>query len=167
MDMLLQVYLQFCNNNGFVATSGVTMLFCPLLDDWALCRPGDTNVVPAGTRSPARTKMVARGHRRSQGDHGPPNFWHFFFVLWEALYLTKYCCSLNVKTFGPKKISGWLRNCPPACFKNNISMISVFTLQNILIVNTEIFKGYLSNTFISEVWIKLVALRINPHARKK
>jgi len=26
-----------------------------------------TNVVPAGTRSPARTKQVAREHRRSQG----------------------------------------------------------------------------------------------------
>jgi len=33
IDMLLQVYLQFCNNSGFVATSGVIMLFCPLLDD--------------------------------------------------------------------------------------------------------------------------------------
>jgi len=31
--MLLQVYLQFCDNSGFVATSGVIMLFCPLLDD--------------------------------------------------------------------------------------------------------------------------------------
>ena len=38
IDMLLQVYLQFCNNNGFVASSGVIMLFCPLLDDWIVCR---------------------------------------------------------------------------------------------------------------------------------
>jgi len=32
--------LQFCNNNGLVAISGVIMLFCPLLDDWILCRIG-------------------------------------------------------------------------------------------------------------------------------
>ena len=30
--MLLQVQLQFCNNNGFVAISEVTMLLCPLPD---------------------------------------------------------------------------------------------------------------------------------------
>jgi len=34
--------LQFCNNCGFVATSGIIILFCPLLDDWLLCRPGVT-----------------------------------------------------------------------------------------------------------------------------
>jgi len=33
IDMLLQVYLQFCNNNGFVAISDVIMLLCKLLDD--------------------------------------------------------------------------------------------------------------------------------------
>jgi len=38
IDMLLQVQLQFCNNNGFVANSGIIMLFCPLLGDWILCR---------------------------------------------------------------------------------------------------------------------------------
>ena len=39
--MLLQVLLQFCNNNnGFAATSDVIMFFCPLLDDWILCRIG-------------------------------------------------------------------------------------------------------------------------------
>jgi len=63
----------------------------------------------------------------------------------------------------PKKISGWPRYCPQACSKNNISMISVFTLRNILIVNTKIIKGKLSNIFISEVIIKLVALCINRH----
>jgi len=31
-DMFLQVYLQFCNTNGFVATSDVIMLFNLLLD---------------------------------------------------------------------------------------------------------------------------------------
>jgi len=42
-------------------------------------------------------------------------------------------------------------------------MISVFTLRNILIVNIKIIKGKLSNIFISEVYIKLVAL--NQHER--
>ena len=32
--------LQFCNDNGFAATSDVIMLFCPLLDNWILCRIG-------------------------------------------------------------------------------------------------------------------------------
>jgi len=40
-------------------------------------------------------------------------------------------------------------------------MISVFTLHNILIINAKIIKGKLSNIFISEVCIKLVALCIN------
>jgi len=71
----------------------------------------------------------------------------------------------KVKVLGPKKNSGWLRYCPRACFNNNVSMISVFPLRNTLIGNTEIIKGKLSNIFISEVYIKLVALRINPHAR--
>jgi len=44
-------------------------------------------------------------------------------------------------------------------------MNSVFTLWNILIVNTKIIKEKLSKIFISDVCIKLVALRINPHAR--
>ena len=44
----------------------------------------------------------------------------------------------------PKKISRWLRCCPRACSKNNISMISVFSLRNILIVNTKIIKNKLS-----------------------
>jgi len=44
-------------------------------------------------------------------------------------------------------------------------MISVFTLQNILIVNTNIIKGKLSNIFVSEACIKLVALCINRHIR--
>ena len=33
IDLLLQVQLQFYNNNRFVAISDVNMLFCPLLDD--------------------------------------------------------------------------------------------------------------------------------------
>jgi len=33
IDVLLQVYLQFCNNSGFIAISDVIMLFCPLLGD--------------------------------------------------------------------------------------------------------------------------------------
>jgi len=32
-DVLLQVKLQFCNNNALVAISDVIILFCPLLDD--------------------------------------------------------------------------------------------------------------------------------------
>jgi len=36
--MLLQVWLQFYNNNGFVAISEVIMWFCSPLDDWILCR---------------------------------------------------------------------------------------------------------------------------------
>jgi len=47
---------------------------------------------------------------------------------------------------------------PRACFKNNISMISIFTLTNI---NNKIIEGKLSKIFISEMWIKLVTLRIN------
>jgi len=45
-------------------------------------------------------------------------------------------------------------------------MISVFTLWNILIVNTKIITGKLSNIFISEACIKLVALCINRHVRR-
>jgi len=86
------------------------------------------------------------------------------FVLWEVLSQTKYCCSLKVKIFGQKN-SGWLRSCSRTCCKNYISMISVFTLRNILIVNIKIIKGKLSNIFISEVYIKLVALCINQHER--
>jgi len=48
---------------------------------------------------------------------------------------------------------------PLAFSKNNISMINVFTVRNI---NTE---GKLSKSFISEVCIKLVSLRINRYAR--
>jgi len=33
VDMLLQVLLQFCNNNGFAVISDVIILFCPLLDN--------------------------------------------------------------------------------------------------------------------------------------
>jgi len=47
---------------------------------------------------------------------------------------------------------------PQACSKNNISMIIVFILRNI---NTKIIEGKLSKIFISEMCIKLVALRIN------
>ena len=37
---ILYCWLQLCNNSGFVATSGVMMLFCPLLDDLIVCRIG-------------------------------------------------------------------------------------------------------------------------------
>jgi len=57
-----------------------------------------------------------------------------------------------------QKISGWLHYCPRAYSKNNISMISVFTLRSILFVNTKIIKGKLSNIFISEACIKLFTL---------
>ena len=48
----------------------------------------------------------------------------------------------------------WL---PAACSKNNISM-NAFILTNI---NTKIIESELSKIFISEVYIKVVALRIN------
>jgi len=41
-------------------------------------------------------------------------------------------------------------------------MISVFTLKNI---NIKLNEGKLSKIFISEVYIKLVAIRINRHTR--
>jgi len=41
-------------------------------------------------------------------------------------------------------------------------MIIVFTLTNI---NTKIIEGKLSKIFISEVYIKLVALRINRYTK--
>jgi len=41
-------------------------------------------------------------------------------------------------------------------------MINIFTLTNI---NTKIIEGKLSKIFISEVCIKLVALRINRYTR--
>jgi len=41
-------------------------------------------------------------------------------------------------------------------------MISVFTLTN---TNNKIIKGKLNKIFISEVCIKLVALRINQYTR--
>ena len=40
IDMLMQVKLQFCNNSEFIVISDVIMLFCPLLDNWILCRIG-------------------------------------------------------------------------------------------------------------------------------
>jgi len=40
-----------------------------------------------------------------------------------------------------------------------------FTLRDTLIVNTKIIQGKLSNIFISDMCITVVALRINPHAR--
>jgi len=51
---------------------------------------------------------------------------------------------------------------PWACSKNTISMINVSTLTNI---STKIIEGKLSKIFISEVCIKLVALRINRYTR--
>ena len=50
-----------------------------------------------------------------------------------------------------------------ACSKNSVSMISVVSLTNI---NNRIIEGKLSKTFISEVCIKLVALRIKLYARR-
>jgi len=73
-------------------------------------------------------------------------------------------CSKS-KYLAQKKISGQLRYCPQACSKNNISMVSVFPLWNILMVNIKIIKGELSNIFISDACIKLVALCINLHVR--
>jgi len=52
--------------------------------------------------------------------------------------------------------------CPRDFSKNNISMINIFTLTNI---NTTIIEGKLSKIFISEVCIKLVALRINRYTK--
>jgi len=51
---------------------------------------------------------------------------------------------------------------PQACSKNNDSMINVFTLTN---TNSKIIKDKLSEIYISEVCIKLVALRINWYTR--
>ena len=51
---------------------------------------------------------------------------------------------------------------PRACSKNDISMINAFTLTNI---NTKIIESKLSKIFFSEVYIKLVALRINRYTR--
>jgi len=51
---------------------------------------------------------------------------------------------------------------PRACSNNNISVINVFTLMNI---NTKINESKLSKIFISEVCIKLVALRIYMYTR--
>ena len=124
-------------------------MWCP----WAPGRPQGPSRLSAGTG-------LAKWH-------GPQNSRiSCRFALWEVLSQTKYCCSLKVKIFGSKKIfSGWLRYCPRACSKNNISMISVFTLRNILIVNTKIIKGKMNNIFISEACIKLVALCFNRHIR--
>ena len=51
---------------------------------------------------------------------------------------------------------------PRACSNNNISVINVFTLMNI---NTKINESKLSKIFISEVCIKLVALRTHMYTR--
>jgi len=51
---------------------------------------------------------------------------------------------------------------PWACSKNNINMISVFTLTNI---NNKIIEGKLIKIFISKVGIKLDVLRINRYTR--
>jgi len=44
------------------------------------------------------------------------------------------------------------------CSKNNISMVNAFSLTKI---NTKIIESKMSKIFVSEVYIKLVALRIN------
>ena len=105
------------------------------------CRTGVTNVVTEGTRSSAWTMWVTRGHRRSQVESKGAMVPQISsipcrFLLWEALPLTKYCCSLKVKTFPPKISAGWPRHCARSCSKNNIIVISVFSLGNILIVKT-------------------------------
>jgi len=51
---------------------------------------------------------------------------------------------------------------PRVCFKNDISMINVFTLTSI---NTKIIEGKLSKIFVSEACIKLVYLLINRYTR--
>ena len=51
---------------------------------------------------------------------------------------------------------------PRACSEYNISMINVFALTNI---NIKIIEGELSKFFTLEVYIKLVALRINRYTR--
>jgi len=86
-----------------------------------------------------------------------------FFALRGVSSQTKYCCSLNVKVLPPN--FGLAALLPAPCSKNNISVISVFTLRNILIVYTEITKDKLSNIFSSETCIKLVALCNNLHTR--
>ena len=87
------------------------------------------------------------------------------FALWEVLSQKNTVVRWKSKYLAQKKFSAWLHYCPRACSKNNISMISVFTLRNILIVNTKKIKGTLSNIHISEACIKLVALCINRHIR--
>ena len=87
------------------------------------------------------------------------------FVLWVASFLAKYGCSLKVKNIWPPKIFGLAALLPAGLFRNNISMISVFTLRSTLIVNSKIIKGKLSNSLISGVCITLAALGVNPHAR--
>ena len=67
----------------------------------------------------------------------------------------------NVMTVGTKPPAKTMYVAQGACSKNNNSMIIVFTLTSI---NTKIIKDKLSNIFISEVCIKLVALRINRYA---
>jgi len=52
---------------------------------------------------------------------------------------------------------------PLACSKNNSSMINIFTLTNI---NTKIIEGKLNKISISDVCIKLVALRSKLVLRK-
>jgi len=49
-----------------------------------------------------------------------------------------------------------------AFYKNNISLMNVFTLTNI---NTKIVEGKSRKIFISEVCTKLVALRINMNTK--
>ena len=120
-------------------------------------------MVPTSTRSLARAKQLSAGI-----DVGVATKFLAFLVV---LCFERCCPKQNTvvrwksKYLAQKKFSGWLRYCPRACSKNNISMIGVFTLRNILIVNTKTIKGKLSKIFISEECIKLVALCINRHVR--
>jgi len=84
----------------------------------------------------------------------------------KGVFPNKILLLTESQNIGFKKFfSGWLCYCLLACSKNNISIISVFTWQNILIVNTKTIKDKFSNISISEACIKLVALCVDRHVR--
>jgi len=80
------------------------------------------------------------------------------FLISDHFYFKGHQCGARGHQFAHKDQVGR----PRACSKNNINMINAFTLTN---VNTKIIEGKLNKIFISEVYMKLVALRINRYAR--
>jgi len=119
LTCIYQLFLILDHNKSYVEKNTKNQ-WCP----WAPGRPQGPTRLSAGIGAAKR-----HGHQISSIPCR--------CALWEVLSQTILLLAES-QNIGSKKVSGWLHYCPRACSKNNISMISVFTLRNILIVNTKI-----------------------------